>query len=159
MIPFLIVSLPRSRSAWLSNYFTNGDIICYHERLRHFPAPILIESLEGKNGDSDSMLCTIPDQVLMWEQLGKVKILVVDRNQEEVFRSLEKLFDNQITGEMMRLALDGFNQIKRKTKGMIVKYHDLNDMIEVVHSYITPHIPFSEERFRLLENFKITQIK
>lgn len=30
---FFITGLPRSRTAWLAAYFTNGDVYCYHEAL------------------------------------------------------------------------------------------------------------------------------
>ena len=31
MKPFFILSLPRSGTAWLSNFLTWGDCFCYHE--------------------------------------------------------------------------------------------------------------------------------
>ena len=35
MIDFLIYALPRSGSAWVSNFLTHGDSFCYHEPLRY----------------------------------------------------------------------------------------------------------------------------
>ena len=35
MKPFIVIGLPRSRTAWLSRFLTYGDVICGHEELRH----------------------------------------------------------------------------------------------------------------------------
>ena len=37
MIDFLVYALPRSGSAWLSNFLTYGSSFCYHEPLRNGP--------------------------------------------------------------------------------------------------------------------------
>lgn len=158
--PFVIVSLPRSRTAWLATYLTHGDVTCFHDH----GAENLIRDLGVNNGNADSSLCFIPDQVLQWEKEGLVKVMVVDRKLDDVYDSLlAAMWESGIThlDDAIETALKkawlGLEKIKMETKGLVVPYEDIDERVHFIHAYLTGHIPFSDARFNMLKDFKITQ--
>ena len=91
MASFVILSLPRSRSAWLSRFLTYGDWICGHEELRHF------RSLEDVNlwFDQPNVGSAETAAAPWWRLLEyfapDTKVVVVRRPVDEVFDSLMRL--------------------------------------------------------------------
>lgn len=161
MIPFLIVSLPRSRTSWLSVYFSTGGVICYHERLIEFPINELLNSLGSGKGNADSSLCLYPDEVLKMEEEGKVKIVVVDRNVRHCLNSLSLVYEFEEIDidayQVIARLVHGFEKIKRFTKGPVVPYERLDELLPMVHQYVTPQIHYSAARHKLLAQMNITQ--
>ena len=161
MIPFLIVALPRSRTTWLSAYFSTGGVICYHERLIEFPINELLNSLGANKGDADSSLCLYPDEVLKMEEEGKVKIMVVDRNVRECLDSLTSAYHKEQVDvdpyQVIARSVHGFEKIKRFTKGAVIPYHRLDELLPMAHQYLTPQIHYSPQRHGLLLQMNITQ--
>lgn len=160
--PFLIVGLPRSRTAWLANYFTYGGIHCYHDLLLEVDATKLLKNIAPYNGVADSALCLFPELVLNAESTGQVNILVVDRNINESLSSLRVAMDTEnINGDpdnIITVAMYGFEQIKRFTKGMVVNFYDIDNSIRDIHKHLTPTIPFNQHRHELLRHMKVTQM-
>jgi hypothetical protein len=66
MTPFFITGLPRSRTAWLANFFTTDHSFCYHDISRVGSVWAILESTSSDFvGDSDSGLLTLVDSLLI----------------------------------------------------------------------------------------------
>lgn len=91
--PFFITGLPRSRTAWLSAFMSNGRNICYHEpiyKMRDIEDIKQFYDCEYYNhvGVSDSGLGFFVDWIL--DNIG-AKTVIVDRDINEVEASLKQL--------------------------------------------------------------------
>lgn len=177
--PFFIACLPRSRSAWLATLLTTDTTFCLHEAS--------LSCLYGGNfreifssvphgtkiaGDAD------PALGLFWEELLEVfpksRVVFVLRNRTEAARSEYEaicedgsaMFDgvtlNTVRDRVnsMQNGLDHLWHFLPLEQKMCVGYEMLNTplVIRDIWRFCLPGIPFQEERYRLLDNLKITQI-
>ncbi len=85
-LDFLILSTPRSGSAWLANFLTHGDCFCYHEPMAGGP----ISRLDRQAPITGA----IDTAAWMWpEQLPRVpKLYALTREPRRVSRSLRSLY-------------------------------------------------------------------
>jgi hypothetical protein len=163
--PFLIIGLPRSRTAWLANYFTNNGVICYHDLLTDIPVGGLFKAISPKHGNADSALCLYPDYVLEMEESKNVRILVIDRNVNDCMESLKNAlwregFDNpdEVSDKVFGAAFHGYEMIKRFTKGMVVNYNHIDEKLSEIHNYLTPGASqYSGSRHKMLLSLNVTQ--
>lgn len=163
--PFLIIGLPRSRTAWLANYFTNNGIVCYHELLMDIPIGGLYKAISPRNGNADSSLCIYPDYVLEMEEQKNLRVVVIDRNVNECIESFKAAlwsegFDDVdgISDKVFGAAYHGFEMIKRFTKGMVVNYNEIDSRLIEITNYLVPASDFySSSRHNLLKPLKVTQ--
>lgn len=89
--PFLIVSLPRSRTFWLSHFLSYGDVRCLHEPSIHFTSLADLAGLLDRpnTGAADPML------TLLWERAKGYRqdllLIAVRRAVSDVIASGEAL--------------------------------------------------------------------
>ena len=87
---FVVCSLPRSRSAWLSQFLTYGDHYCGHEQLRYMRS---LDDVKAWLAQPNTGSCETA-AASFWRLLGKyapdVKIVTVRRPVSEVIESLRK---------------------------------------------------------------------
>lgn len=94
---FLITGLPRSRTAWLANYFTFGCTECWHDELLNGPEQLIRKMCRFNTwltktpimlGHSD------PANLLYWQELEEAldhpKWVIVWRNPDEVLKSCRR---------------------------------------------------------------------
>jgi hypothetical protein len=165
--PFLIVGYPRSKTAWLSNYFTSNGIRCYHELSLDYKEDQIGIILDDCHGNSDSGLAFMSDWVIRQVNSGKMRILFVDRPKSEVLESLSKAYKEEgINVPNLEFIIELFNfnikNIKLSVYGvcpdrMDVQYSEIFDNIEQIHSFLTPQIPFCQARFEMMKYLKVTQ--
>ena len=91
MKPFFILSLPRSRTAWLANFLTYGESFCFHEALIERKGMRALQTrMEATGcpvvGNSDSGSILFYDE--LQDQFPEAKCVIVLRNPEEVVESL-----------------------------------------------------------------------
>ena len=110
--PFLVLALPRSRTAWLSRFLSYGEFHCAHEQARH------IRSLEDvRSWLSQDFTGAAETSVARWWRLIRhlrpdLRIVTVRRPVEQVVESLMRLdlrgifaFDrDRLAREMQRLS-------------------------------------------------------
>jgi len=166
--PFLVIGLPRSKTAWLSNYFTNYGITCYHEPSVNHRVERIEEMLGDKHGASDSGLVFSSDWVIRRVNTGKVRVLIVNRPKEDVAKSLEVAYKAEgLEIKSVEFVVELFNFNLRNIKASIfdknpdrmdVEFDDVFDRIEEIHNFCTPEIPFDAQRFKVLKDLKVTQI-
>lgn len=93
MKTFLIIGLPRSRTAWLSCLFTVGPAFCYHEMLAEYSTPAAIKAQMEVTpfefvGDSDPSAALRLDEV--HETLGFPQTIYVRREPKDCIASFAR---------------------------------------------------------------------
>lgn len=89
--PFLVLGLPRSRTAWLSRFLTYGDWVCGHEQIRH------LRSLgDVRAWYSQPCIGSAETEAARWWRLldkyaPNARIVVVRRPVDAVIDSLSRL--------------------------------------------------------------------
>ena len=153
-INFFITGLPRSGTAWASNFLTWKDSTCYHELLYQIEDISIyneiLDSSSGRfTGDSDTMLVYL----LPWikKEYPDSKFIFIKRDVEEVRKSLKN-------NGFSTLNLDELNrQLEWNIEhidGMVIDFKDLFEDFERVWNYIG--IPsFPHERHDMLKTTRI----
>jgi hypothetical protein len=92
---FFVTGLPRSRTTWLSNYLTYGNIWCHHDLLLKTPHMDWFDDALRRpgaqvTGDSDSALPLAYEEINKW--YPQAKWIVVLRNRMDAQKSYLKYF-------------------------------------------------------------------
>jgi hypothetical protein len=176
--PFFITGLPRSRTAWLANYFTNGDVFCYHDAFKDTVSVDKLAKLLDRGeqvryfGDSDSGLLLHAAELK--KRFPKSPWLFVRRDVRDAERSFEEYFskvpypgaprDSAQLWRAFQLCENAYAEAKAAIgdNGIEVDFESLNDwnLIETITRFLVPGaaFDFSEERFRLLNTFRVNII-
>ncbi len=131
--PFLVLGLPRSRTAWLARFLTYGEYHCAHEQLRHLRSVDDARAWLAQDFTGTAETGAAPWWRLIRHLRPDVRVLIVRRPVAEVVASvlaldLSGLVTTSITGlmrDMQRLdrCLD---RIERRVPGVLsVRYADL----------------------------------
>ena len=115
---YLIVTLPRSRSAWLSVLFTDGDSICSHDALAEYE----LDSIPH-DGSVETAAYAFVDRV----NALKIPVLVVHRPIEDINASLERLG----WPAMHQRAASALSDIN----GLHIQYSDLDNFLLMFNAY------------------------
>jgi GNAT superfamily N-acetyltransferase len=142
--PFVVFSMPRSRSAWMARFLTWGDWHCGHEEL------LYARSLDDV-GAWFSQPCTGTVETAaapFWRLLGRfgdVRVVVVRRPVDEVVASFLRLpmaFDEAMLFTLMRGLDRKLAQIERRVPGALsVSFADLatEDGCRRVWEHVMPY--------------------
>ena len=155
---FFIASQPRSRTAWLANFFTTGSSYCYHEALKSCPTVLELQKAFEETpadyvGNSDSGLPFYIDEVM--SAFPEAKLVVIERDPAEVLRSLQKAYPQTPEGlkEAVELTGQALEILKKKYHPLVVGYEELNrpETCRKLWQYCVPTLPFSEKRWKMLD--------
>ena len=160
--PFFLTGLPRSRTAWLANLFTTGEIFCWHDALLLCGSPADLPQLLRKNapiGDSDSALILFyPDVAEMFPGSPWV---IVERDPQDAFDSLVKRFGHDVSRGGWPMLIAAMQTIPKDDPNVLrVRYEELND-VEVVRriwEHCVPAVEFDERRWALLKRLNVERI-
>ena len=164
--PFFILGLPRSRTAWLAAFLTDGPVHCHHELIRQCANPdeYLVRLAATRTpivGDSSPALALYYPSLR--EAIGRHKVVVIRRNKDEARLAHEQMLieakvDVAKYQEGWPKAEEAFETAARLAQEFpSYKYADLDDqrvMCELTQ-YCTGQ-PFNEERWKLFDELKIT---
>ena len=149
---FYITGLPRSRTAWMSNFFTTDRTFCYHEGVNGCDS---IKSYKDRLnmfqyshvGDSNTYYPYI--------NLGQnAPIIVILRDIKEVQRSLEVLF-----GKMdYTPILEETRSKLLKLDALFVQFNDVNNRLEEIWNHCIKDIKFDHKRANELSKMKVETI-
>jgi hypothetical protein len=155
--PFLITGLPRSRTAWMAAYLTNGRVMCKHEPLKYLsdvselPDAIYSE-YHTHSGLSDSGA----GYFLPWIMKNlDPPTVIIERDIEEVNHSMQ--VNGYVMGDALRLLRERLHAFKYHPRVLWVSYDSLNDKhtMEAIHFHLLPSVAFDEERFEQFKQFLI----
>ncbi len=144
---FFITALPRSRTAWFANYFSTGDVFCYHEAMNNVtckedywarmncPASVHV-------GNSDCGL-------YMGGYTDGAPLVIIERDIDEVDDALIK---QGFPGcrAMLEESLKALNEMT----GLRVLFDTINERLEEIHQFCVT-TPFDERRADQLINLKV----
>lgn len=156
--PFLIVGLPRSRTAWLSVLCTTSESICYHDAIEGIrELPQLIERYKSDFykhiGLADIGLGFFLGWIL--EHISP-RTLIVDRDPSDVTEEMVKMgLPRTNYADLMHERLLPF---KDHPLVMWVPYEALDKkrVIEKIYWHLMPGHAFDEERYEQLAKMNIT---
>jgi hypothetical protein len=154
--PFLVLALPRSRTAWLSRFLSYGDVICLHEEARH------LRSMEDvKSWLNQPFVGSVETAIApFWRLLTNARIVVVRRPVEEVVESLLRagttLPRSNLTCLISRLDAK-LDQIQSRLTGVLTITYEELDTPEGCRRVFefTLQRPFDEAWWRFLAPINI----
>jgi hypothetical protein len=174
MNPFFFTGLPRSRTAWLANYFTYGPSFCFHDGLR-FCRRIsdlrkMFDELSAFTcvGDSDSGLLHVATHVNV--EFPTAKWVLIERDSVECLmsflrhfaqhpypgapREINELCDNFRALEVKR---DQLLNIVPPERLRVVSFStlDVRTTIIMLWDWITEGAPFAQQRYDLLDKLAV----
>lgn len=128
--PFLILGLPRSRTAWLARFLTYRDWHCGHEELLRCRSFDDLRSWLAQPCTGSAETVAAPFWRLIPKLAPHARIVVVRRPVDEVVASLMRfgLFDAAGLTAAMRRAAAKLDQVEARLPGVLrVDYADLAD--------------------------------
>jgi hypothetical protein len=166
--PFLIIGLPRSRTAWLAALLTDGDVFCHHELIRSCDN---LDEYAGRLMATNAMIVGDSDPALIQcyrhirPQLPTHKVVFINRPQHECRDALEKvLIDAKIDPAPHMAVWPDLEKMYAEIKmhnpdAMAFDYADLDkeESIKSLVEYCTG-LPFNRERWKMFDELKITAI-
>lgn len=158
MKTFFILSLPRSRTAWLSVFLTYENSYCFHEGLVECESVSALPRLfaaTGKPvvGNSDCGNILFLDELR--ETFPDAKFVIVERPLAEVVDELHHMGLNNFDPETIEYAAHELTLARRTLDALLIDYRDLD---ENVCRHIWQHCigtPFDESRWRMLDGLDI----
>ncbi len=130
MTPFLILALPRSRTAWLSRFLSYGDWACGHEELRHCRSLDDIKAWFSQPFTGTIETAATPFWRLLDTLAPGVRIITIRRPVKEVISSLKNTglgFDDRI-GKVIHYLDSKLDQIEARVQGVkSVRFSELDD--------------------------------
>ncbi|MDX1811031.1 MAG: hypothetical protein R3240_03730, partial [Gammaproteobacteria bacterium] len=136
MVDFLILGLPRSRTAWLANFLTYDGLFCFHEATNGCSSIQEYKEKVAGKGDANTGLGFFDIDKLFPD----AKKIIVD---SDVSRSIEfskAAFNLNVVHEM-RVLKNNLDKID----GLHIPLDEINDHLQEIWEYITD-IPYDKER-------------
>lgn len=129
---FLILALPRSRTAWLSIFLTHSNSFCFHEPLLGCSTVADLEQRFREVdtevvGGADTGAALFLDRIV--ELMPDIRLAVVERPLEQCAQSLRALGDIDviIATESLRRIQSALDDAKQRYRPLVVRFADLND--------------------------------
>ena len=142
--PFLVFSLPRSRSTWLAKFLSYGPWRCGHDEIRHMRTLDDVKAWFSQPFIGSAETAGAPWWRLLARYAPTARIVVVRRPVEDVVDSLMRLdgvsFDRETLDLEMRRHDRKLGQLSRRIDGVLtVDYADLvqEDVCAAVFEHCT----------------------
>lgn len=162
---FFITGFPRSRTAWLANFFTHKDSYCFHElskeggnvyelvsKLHSRPEPIV--------GTSDCAFPFYYKDIL--QLLPESKIVIVERDVEDVKKSLAKFVGawNDELEEIITTSNKKLNELTDDHDCIFIGYEELEEEKVLKSLYYQLGMDnWDHERWKQLDQTNVQLIK
>jgi hypothetical protein len=168
---FFILGQPRSRTAWLANWFTTEYSFCLHDPWRFANTPEQLRTYLmqvapdkpylGAAGSMDMIqfieLCN-EFGLGMGDEQCEGSVAYVQRDPDDVYQSGLKM-DLGLSPQELRGAVDRHHFQFRTMPSFVytVQFKDLDKAgsMRELHEFLNPEIPFDLNRYRNLNDFKV----
>jgi len=128
---FFIAALPRSRTAWLSQLFSTGEVSCLHDGLNTYPNRVrLSQAMSGGKafyGNADTGL-----MYTKFQEWFDAPTVIIRRDPREVIDSLFRVFGEH--PGLVPLVLDMDEQLDR-VEGLVIPFEEINDRLPEIWSH------------------------
>ena len=158
MKTFFILSLPRSRTAWLANFLTYENAYCFHEGLLESSRVAALSRLFASTGkpivgNSDCGNVLFVDELRA--SFPEAKLVIVERPLGEVVDELNDMGLSNFDPETLEYADHQLALAKRTQTALVVKFRDMDENAcrHIWHHCIGT--PFDENRWRMLDGLDI----
>jgi hypothetical protein len=134
---FLVLGLPRSRTAWLANFLTYGDITCTHEGLNGCATlEDYKKQFRDSSGDSNTGLAFFEFEPLFTD----FKKIIIDSGIRKSVEFAKKTYGRDSFDQIVRLKkrLDSID-------GLHIPFDDIDHNLELIWDYVSRY-QFNEER-------------
>jgi len=170
--PFFITGLPQSRTTWLANLFTTGNVFCHHDLLG------LVESTAalcaqlrdgmktGRVGDSDSGLLAYYS--IVKREFPDAPWVLITRDFDEAWHSLCQFVSEgpwkeavsctwELRQEMLARWERARLEIIQWTRCMEVPYESLErtDTLERIWKHCVPGVKWDARRAQMLQTLSV----
>jgi hypothetical protein len=144
---FLVLGLPRSRTAWLSQFLTYGDHICGHEELRHCRSLDDVKSLLSMPHWGSAETSAAPFWRLASRLSPELRVVVIRRPVDDVVNSLASFgFDSAVMHPAMRKLDAKLTQLAKRFPNVLeIQFNDLNSE-ETCKAVFKHCLPYSWDR-------------
>jgi hypothetical protein len=129
---FIVLGLPRSRTAWLSRFLTYGDHVCGHEELRHCRSLGDVEQWFSQSCIGTSETSAAPFWRLFERFAPDARIVIVRRPVADVVESVVRLPSFSVDREALTKAMvqldRKLDQVAARCKNVLsVSFAELHD--------------------------------
>jgi len=143
---FLVLGLPRSRTAWLANFLTYDGLYCTHEGLNGFSSLAeYFDSFGDNQGDSNTGLAIFPFE----DYFADFKKVIIDR---DIKRAVEFSLDTY--GYDSTQIMENLNSRLIGAEGLHIAYDDIDSRLDEIWDHVT-NKQFDETRAELLIELNI----
>jgi len=153
-------------TAWLANWFTQGDSLCFHEgSLSYGSLESLLEINKNDDGrvygDSNSGLPLIcPEDIIRYQD--DFNIGYVNRDFDTCAESYNKVNPDPTTIDTFKVITDVNKSLQNLLTNIDyaeIPYDNLfsEEDFKIFHQQLTPSIPFCSTRYRILKDLQVTQ--
>lgn len=143
---FLVLGLPRSRTAWLANFLTYGDITCSHEGLNGCTTlPEYVSKFTLNSGDSNTGLMLFDFE----PYFSDAKIIIIDNAIDGAVSFSKKYYQHDPTDLLIK-AKKRLSEID----GLHIPFGDIDRNLQTIWDYVSGY-QFNEKRAKTLTNFEI----
>ena len=148
---FLITGLPRSRTAWIAQYFQGLEgVSCFHEpESKENDIASVLDRLSDVyglySGISSSAISFWTDNEL--KSFNGCKSLIIERNIDDVIESLNKAemgLSEDTNIKICDYIIKSYERIEKSTDCMKIKYGNLDDpyYMKSIQNHLTPQTMF-----------------
>jgi len=156
--PFLILALPRSRTAWISKFLTYGEWHCGHEQLRYMRSIEDVISWHGMGEIGTAETAAAPHWRLALALFPDLNIITIRRDRREVLDSFARMgIGGEAPGTMLERLDRKLDQIERRGPNVTaIDYHELDSESGAKRLWeSTLPYPFDREWYSLLAPLNI----
>lgn len=126
MKPFIIYSLPRSRSKWLSTFLTYDKWFCGHDIVLDFPSLSGIQNFYKKPYNGSCETGMVDGYKAMLSLVPEAKLVVVKRPVIDVTSSLYQALHQNIEISQLYRRMELLREVANLPGVLSVDYKDLN---------------------------------
>lgn len=153
---FLILGYPRSRTAWLANLLTYGDVFCAHELLSECRQPsdwfMQLPTEFAFSGSAETAGAFVADKLM----IPGLRVAIIWRDPKEVAESLSKHCATD--GLEVCARMKPFLQRAAKLQNALSFHYDSLSTFEgcrALLEHVAPGETLSQTRFEMLADFNV----
>lgn len=154
---FFITGLPRSRTAWLANFLSYGEMFCFHDSMRELDHVDELKSVFDRAefakavGHSDPM--NLLFQNAMIRNFPDAKWVLIERDKDCVERAAKRAFDRSFNADYyLRKVAD----LREKPNVLTVRFEDLDGAKALeIGRWLCPGWTSPEPRNEMLERMNV----